>query len=369
MKNSKFIYAVSTLTGTIIGVGIFSLPYITLKAGFWIIIGYFAVISLIAVLVHQMLGEIALKTSDFSRFPGFVKVHLGRFGEKIAYTSNILGLFGALLAYSIIGGKFLNSLFFPLIGENPILWTVSYFIIGSVLILIGIKLVSKIEFWGLILFFFALIAIFFKGFSTIEISNFFPPTDLNEFFLPYGPILFSLWGAALIPEAEELLRGEKRLLRKAILISILIAVFVYLFFIFLTLGISGPQTTENALTGLKNVLGNGVTSLALFVAVLTSFTSFITVGLTLKKIFAYDLKINKNLSWLIACFVPLILFLIGIQNFIQVISFIGGAVLGVDGILILLMYRKIRPEKRFLIIPLILIFLGGIIYEIIYSIK
>lgn len=367
-SKSKFIPAVSVLAGTIIGVGLFSLPCITLKVGFWVMLGYFAVLVPVVILVHQILGEIALKTPDFSRLPGFAKFHLGNRGGRVAFFSNILGMLGALLAFLIVGGEFLTELFSPTFGGSSIVWTIFYFIAGSTLIFFGVKTIAKVEFWGLILFFLALIAIFLKGFSSIEISNLFPQPNLNNFFLPYGPILFSLWGASLIPEVEEILRGEKRLLSKAILTSILIAVFVYLFFIFLVLGISGLQTTENALAGLKNVLGDTVTNLALFFGVLTTFTSFIAVGLTLKKIFAYDLKINKNLACLITCFIPFLLFLAGFQSFISVISFIGGILLGVDGILILMMYQKIRPERKSLTLPLILIFIGGIIYEIIYYI-
>lgn len=364
---SKFISAVSILAGTIIGVGLFSLPYITSKVGLWIVLGYFLVLSSLVILVHQMLGEIALKTPDYSRFPGFAKYHLGKGGELTAYISNIIGMLGTLLAYLIVGGRFLTNIFQNNhLGGSLTIWTIFYFAIGAVLIFLGVKTVAEVEFWGLILFFAALAVIFLKGLSAINVSNLFPNLSSYDFFLPYGPVLFSLWGASLIPEAEETLQGEKRLLNKAILISILIPIFVYLFFIFITLGISGSQTTEDALGGLKNVLGDGISNLALLFGVLTSFTSFIAVGLTLKKIFAYDLKLNKTLSWAITCFVPLMLFLAGMQSFIKVISFIGGTVIGVDGILILLMYQKIRKERKLLTIPLILVFISGIIYEIVY---
>jgi len=63
---------------------------------------------------------------------------------------------------------------------------------------------------------------------------------------------------------------------------------------------------------------------------------------------------------------PLALFLIGIKDFIGVISFVGGIMLGIDGILILLMYSKIRPERKSLLYPLALVFVLGIFYEIIY---
>jgi len=57
-----------------------------------------------------------------------------------------------------------------------------------------------------------------------------------------------------------------------------------------------------------------------------------------------------------------------VKQFIPVISFVGGVMLGIDGILILLMYRKIKP-KQILVYPLFLILFGGIIYEIIYFLR
>jgi len=368
-----FIYSLSTLSGTIIGVGFFALPYITLKVGIWIMILYFLVLGWLVILIHLYFGELVLKTPDFKRLPGMAKIYLGNWGKRLATTSTIFGLFGAILAYLIVGGEFLENLLSPFFGGSNLLYTILYFVAGAGLIYFGIKAISKIEFWGLILFFIVLILIFFLSKDFIKIENLFLirhwKLGIRNFFLPYGPILFSLWGAALIPEVEEMLKEKKYLLKKIIPISILIPIAVYLFFIYLILGITGFQTTESALTGLKNFLGNKIFFLGLFFGVLTTFTSFVALGLTLKKVFWYDLKIEKTFAWLITCFVPLILFLAGIKSFISVISFVGGVMLGIDGILILLMFLKIKPEKKFLIYPLVLIFLGGIIYEIIYFIK
>jgi len=367
-KLKIIIYAVSTLSGTIIGVGLFSLPYITLKVGFWVMLGYFLILGTLVILVHLFFGELSLKTPDFKRLPGFAKIHLGNWGEKTAFISTILGIFGAILAYLIVGGEFLTELLSPIFGGGNFIWTLFYFAVGALLIFFGIKAIAKVEFWGLILFFLILIAIFFRGLPFLKIENLFPELNISYLFLPYGAILFSLWGASLIPEVEEMLGERKNLLKKIIPISILIPIFIYLFFIYLILGITGPQTTESALTGLRNFLGDRIVSLALFFGVLTTFTSFIALGLTLKKVFWYDLKIKKNLAWAITCFLPLILFLIGVKSFIPVISVVGGVMLGIDGILILLMYRKINPQK-ILVYPLFLILLGGIVYEIIYFLK
>ncbi len=365
---SKLIYPIATLSGTIIGVGLFSLPYITSKVSFWVMLGYFFVLGILIILVHLFFGELALKTPDFKRLPGFAKFHLGNWGQNLAYISTILGIFGAILAYLIVGGEFLTELFSPILGGNSLIWTIFYFVLGATIIFLGIRVISKVEFWGLISFFLVLIAIFFRSQPFLKVGNLFPSPDLGSLFLPYGAILFSLWGADLIPEAEEMLKENKKLLPKVIIIATLIPMIIYLFFIYLILGITGPQTTESALIGLKSFLGDGTVSLLLLFGVLTTFTSFITLGLTLKKVFWYDLKIERNLAWLITCSLPLILFLIGVKQFIPVISFVGGVMLGIDGILILLMYRKIKP-KQILVYPLFLILFGGIIYEIIYFMK
>ena len=364
----KIIYAIAVLSGTIIGVGLFALPYVTLKVGFWVILGYFLGLATLVILVHLFFGELALKTPDFKRLPGFAKIYLGKRGQIVAYISTILGLFGALLAYLIVGGEFFSELLSPFFGGSSLFYTLFYFVIAAALIFYGIKAIEKVEFWGLVLFFIILFAIFFRGESFIVTRNLFPLSDWSALFLPYGVILFSLWGAALIPEVEEMLTGQKKMLLKIIPIAILIPAVIYLFFIYLVLGITGPQTTETALPGLRAVLGDGIVSLALLFGLVTTFTSFITLGLTLKKVFWYDLKFSKNLAWAITCFFPLILFLIGVKQFIPVIVFVGGVMLGIDGILILLMYRKIKP-KNLLVFPLVLIFLGGIIYEIIYFLK
>ena len=378
-QTKKIIYSIATLAGTTVGVGLFSLPYLASKVGFLVMLAYFLVLGIIVTLIHLNFGKLAIATPDFKRLPGFAKFHLGKWGEKIAIVSSILGIFGAILAYLIVGGAFLESLLSPIINiEGNLFYTLLYFAAGAILIFFGIKIIAQIEALGLVLFFAVLILIFIRAYPLINIEEFLlPPAklDISTFFLPYGAVLFSLWGAALIPEVEEMLGKDKKLLSKIIPIATLIPIIIYILFISLILGITGNQTTESALTGLRDYLGNGIVNLALFLGVLTTFTSFITLGLTLKQIFWYDLKIGKNISWLMTCFPPLIIFLLGLKSFIIVISLGGGVMLGVDGILILLMYQKFVLSKTeglknkkiwILTLPLILIFVIGLILEIFY---
>ncbi|MBI4837336.1 MAG: hypothetical protein HY813_02960 [Candidatus Portnoybacteria bacterium] len=379
-KTAKTIYALATLAGTIIGVGLFGLPYITIKAGIWVMLGYFLVLTPLVIIIHQFFGEVALQTKDFLRLPSYAEIYLGKWGRRASFFSIIFGYLGAILAYLIVGGQFLGGLLIPILGGSNFFYTLIYFAAGAILIYLGIKAVSKIEFWGLILFFVILAGVLWRAAGFLRAGNLFSASaGTGDWFLPFGAILFSLWGAMMIPEIEEMLGDNKRLLRKIITGAILMAALVYLIFIIFVVAVTGDKTSPEALVGLGKVLGGGVVMAMFLFGVLTTFTSFISVGLTLNKVFWYDLKINRRLSWFIACFIPLFLFLIGLQNFIKVISLVGGVALAVEGVLIVLMYRKLKQLKGveeifgqslyFLTYPLIIALLLGVAYEIIYFLK
>ncbi len=377
-RNKKFLYGTSVISGTIIGIGLFALPYVAMKSGIWVLLGYFLFLFPIATLVHYFFAELALHTPDFKRLPGFVRIYLGKKAEKLSRIIIVIALLGTLLAYMILGGDFLFELFSPSFGGNSFFYTFIYFVIGSLVIFFGIKAIAKIQFFGLILFFLILIFIFLKGLPYFQTENLFVATNgFKNFFLPYGVVLFSLWGAVIIPEVEETLGKDKQILRKIIPFAILIPCLVSVFFAISILGITGDQTTESALGGLRALFGDGIVSAILFFGVLTTFTSFIVLGLTLKKVLWYDMHLPQNLSWLIACCLPFALYLLGFKDFVVVISFLGAVMWASEAILINLMYKKFAfafpdkvkyPKLRFLVYPLIIIFMLGIFYEIYYFI-
>ncbi len=366
----KTLYGIAILSGTIIGAGLFSLPYITSVVGIYVMIGYLVFLGAVSLLVHYFLGEVALKTPDFLRLPGFAKHHLGKKAQKLAYASGIMGMLGAVLAYLILGGEFLTALLSPHMGGNLLQYTTIYFAISSVFIYFGIKAIAKIEFWSIIIFLGLLGLTFINGFDKITLDNLtFYHEGKFDIFLPYGALLFALWGGALIPEIEETLSptGEKKKLLKIIPLGIFLAIFISLFFVVIVFGITGENTTREALVGLENYLGGEVASLMLAFGLLVVFTSLITIGLTVKKILWYDLKMKEKASWAVACFVPFILFLLGVKDFIVVIGIVGATMIAIDAILILLMYEKIKEKKvRLITYPLIFLFVLGIIYEVVY---
>ena len=367
----NYIYPIVVFSGGMIGVGFLSLPYIAMQSGIWVVLLYFLILTVLVLAINSIFCQVSLKTPDFKRFPGFAGYYLGSGARIFMLFSWILGTIGVLLAYLLVGGQFLSSVFQPLFSGNVLTYVLIYFFAVSIIIYFDISIVAKAEFGVLALLFLTLIFIFVEGFSSIKLGNIFvvsAPFNSAKLFLPYGPLLFSLWGIGLIPETEEMLIGNKKRLKTVVTVSTIIVSVFYLLFIFLILGITGGQTDQAALNGLKSFLPGVLFSVALFVGTLATFIAFITQGTILKKILVFDLKIKHWQAFVMTCCPPLILYLIGVKSFLPLLSFIGGVLLGIDGIFVLLMYKKIGG-KNIIIYPLSLVFLLGVVYEIIYFVK
>jgi hypothetical protein len=105
-------------------------------------------------------------------------------------------------------------------------------------------------------------------------------------------------------------------------------------------------------------------------------TSFLILGHILIQLYGYDWKIPKIAAWFLVVFPPLLLLLLGLNNFILVISLGGGLLSGLEGILLLLVWKRAKkqgkrqPEYEIKIPPfvfyfILLIFAFSIIYQII----
>src|SRR3989344_3784389 len=226
LKNifKNYVYPIATLSGSIIGVGFLSLPYVASKVGMVAMFFYFVVLTALMIFIHMIVGQISLKTPDFKRWPGFVGYYLGKFPKKIMMALIVFGICSVMLVYLIIGSQFLSVVLAPMLGGSVIWYALLYFFVASIFIYFGVKVISRVDFLALILLLVILFLIFFKGFSHIDLGNIniFPTGGGGIFganwFLPYGAILFSLWGSGFIPEIEEMVRGNKRSLKAVIII-------------------------------------------------------------------------------------------------------------------------------------------------------
>ncbi len=365
----KVLKAFSVFTGVIIGVGIFGLPYVASKAGFFVVLGYFILMTIVVVFINLFYGKVVAGTKEANYFPGHAAQYLGERWKIIAIIIIGLGTIGALLAYLIVGGEFLNLFLSPLIGGNVIIWTLIFFIFGAFLIFRDIKTLAKLELILLAIFFLILIIFFIKAVPFIDLKNF---TSLNLSFLtlPYGVILFSLWGATFIPELKQMLFSDSKLFKMVIIGGTIFSALTYLFFIITILGASGSFTSKEAIEGFMKATGSNIVKLGLVFGIINIFDSFVVIGLILKKILWHDFGLSKNISWFLSCFLPLILFFIGPKEYISVIGFIGAVLIGAEGIMIIFIYKKflkkLGKKMNPLIYSLVGIFSLGVFFEAFY---
>lgn len=344
MINAKFLKALAVFVATIIGVGVFGLPYVALKAGFFIVVLYFLLMAGVAIAIHLFLGEVSAGTEGLHRLPGYVEKYLGGSWKTISLFVAGLAITGALLAYLIVGGEFLALILAPYFGGSVLIYTLLFFTAGAFLIWRGIGMMSRIEIFLGTAFLAIIILFLIKTFPFIN-TDYLKSVNFQFFAFPYGIVLFSLWGLAVVPELKEILDADRHLLKKVIISGILLSTLAYLLFTFAVLGASGSQTSPEAISGLSRVLGRNMVALGLLFGVIACFTSFLPLGLTLKKILWYDFGLNPSFSWLIACFLPLILFLAGFKKFITVISLTGAIAIGLEGIIVIFLYKEFLKKK------------------------
>ena len=369
-KKIEFLKALAIFTGTIVGVGIFGLPFVAMKVGFWVVVAYFVGVAIVAVIVQSLLGEVARDTHKIARIPGYAEEYIGPGAKKIAFVISSLGLMGALLAYLILGGTFLHSLLAGSFGGSVIMYILLFFGSGAFLIFCSIKNIAQFELVMFVIFAAILILFFIQGFPSVNVLNFngFNPKLIT---FPYGIILFSLWGIALVPEVKEIVERDRKKLQQVIAWGVILAALCYLIFIITVLGVSGPETTKDAISGFAKKIGPQIIAIGYIFGLITTFTSFVALGMTLKKIFWLDFHWPKNLSWAVACFTPLILYFCGLKNFLDIIGLTGALMLGLEAIVVIFIYRSFI-KKRFCqkapwwLYLLIAFFVIGIALQFIY---
>ena len=371
--------AITTIMGSVMGAGILGLPYALAHGGvlngliLLVIVGFFIMI------LHLFVGEIVLSSKHAHQLTGFANKYLGRTGKWIMFQVFMVASYGSLLAYIIGGGEVLAALF----DGNSKIWSLVFFSIGSVLLYIGLKIIKKI---GMVLMFTLLGVILLMAFACFGKWDATNLVDFSawQFLYPYGVVLFAFLGASSIYQARKILEGREKLLKKAIIISSMIPLVVYAIFVVLVVGVTGLSTTELATVGLGKVIGPEINILGNVFAFLTLATSFLTLGNAVKETYFYDFDLVKDkeldrfLSWILTISIPLFLFIMGNNDFIQILGFVGAIAGGLEGILLILIYFRLKKRKKPDRKPeysikyytiwaylLFFMFVGGIVYTLI----
>lgn len=366
--NKRLVLAAGLLAGTIIGAGIFSLPYIVGRLGVWLGLFYLAAFALVYFLVHFMYAELVLEEG-----PGHNFFHLaGKYFSKSAQTFSGIVILGelamTLTIYLILAPVFMH-LFLGLGGSAAMFL---FWAVGSLLIFVKLGWLGRFESLDV----FCILAVVFilvgaSGFSFGNLPSLPQSVDWSLWLLPFGPLLFALSGRPAVTKmVEEYRKAESEgagfSLERAVAWGTFVPAVLYAVFALAVLAVNplvGPDTVTGL--GLSPVLAAALGVLG-FVAIWTSYSM---MGLNLHEILAQDLKWPKRASGLFVVLLPLALYILGFRDFLGTIGVAGGLFLALEGIFIIAMWRRAFAGNKWrrVSILLYLIFLAAIAYQVVNS--
>ena len=362
MKIKDRILSIGVLSGTIIGAGVFSLPYVFQSSGIITGLFYLALGAIVYIIVYQMYAEVILKTQEKHRFVGYVRTYLGKWASYFSILISVVQVIFVLTIYLILSQSFADLItnFGSSVEKVIVFW-----VIGSILVFIGAKKIAELEslvtvgIIGVILLVFAF-ALMNGNSAHFLSSNFFP--DWKMAFLPLGPILFSLAGRQAIPDMLKF-GGDYK---KSITLGVIIPAVIYLMFVFSVLALS-PVVSQDSISGLAGSLpGILFVGLIGFFGILSLVSSYGEVGEDVYESLELDLKMPFWIRFSLIFFGPITVYFISSQSFIGLVSFVGGIFLALEGLLIIWMWVKATGKKISLpIVLLALVFLTALVYEII----
>lgn len=328
------------IIGTCIGAGILALPIITAAGGFYYSCVLLIICWFISTCAAFYLLEVNLHFPANSNIISMAKQTLGAPGQILAWIIYLLLLYSLLAAY-LAGGSDIIGEFNSLLHLHlpAAINTILFLIILGAIVFRGVRAVD----WtnrGLML---TKLAVFFLvcGLSVHHVSS----AKINAHLSLSGElsaimIVITAFGfSIIIPSLRVYLKSNVLHLRLAVLISSLVALFCYLFWIFavqgnlsqtsLALMANSSHTVSDLTDALSHQLNHPIlTSLIHLFTTICILTSFLGVALSLSDFLSDGLQIKKqgHGNWILflATFLPpLIITLLMPSVFINALKYAG----------------------------------------------
>ncbi len=339
-KKNRLIGAILLVSGTTIGAGMLALPVTTGLAGFIPSLLIMAAVWLFMMLTAYYLLEVNLRVKGESNLISMMHRTLGRPGEVISWIVYLLLLYSLMAAYMVGCSQILeNALggFFPSATPDW-MWPVAVFVIFGIFVYLGTQVVDFLN--RILMACLVLAYLSIAGFGCCSVQ----PAMLTyfnwDYLLPSAAVVLTTFGYhIIIPTLSTYLEHDSRLLKRAIFIGSLIPFLIYIFWLFLVMGVvpvfgeyslseaaqEGMQVTFFLTALLANPwIGVAVRAFAFFAIV----TSLLGVSLSLTDFLADGFKIEKTHRGkfgliLLAFFPPLIFALFYPKGFVTALKYAG----------------------------------------------
>lgn len=339
----NIILPASILAGTIIGAGVFSLPFVFARTGWLLGAGLLCLTTFVVYFLYILYADVIVRTPGDHRFVGYAKEYLGDKSFWLTVFMAVVEMIFALTIYIILGVSFFQLFTaMPAVGALIIFWGV-----GSFFIFLNIRRMAVAEFLinvGIILI---IGAIFLFGLPKLDLADYLK-FDFSKLLIPLGPILFALAGRPAIEEMRPYFKEASvpiSFMKSAIFWGTILPAIVYFVFVMGVLGLSYGSVSEDAVSGLVNTIPYWLLVGIGILGLLSLWSSYILIGLNVKEILSLDLRLSRRIAAFLVVGFPLALYLVGFTGFIALVSFVGGLFLSLEGILIILMWLRMNKAS------------------------
>ncbi|MBI1960749.1 MAG: hypothetical protein HYS43_00515 [Candidatus Liptonbacteria bacterium] len=367
--------AIALLSGTIIGAGMFALPYAVSRTGWAVGAAYLVVFALAAACIHLFYADIMLRISGRHRLPGYAGRVFGPAAKRIVSFVVLLGMLFTLAAYVSLAPSFFSLLGIGGVSSVVFFWaSASVAAIAGVAVLAGMEAVALI---GILAVIILLLILSDAGSAARSVDM--PALIPQGLFLPFGPVLFALAGGTAVPPLVDYVASRAaaparaRILRISILAGTLIPAVVYFAFVFGVFGVA-DVITPDAVSGFSGraAFTTGVVGVLGLAAI---WSSYIAVGRTLFDTLRLDSRAPAVVAGLILFLFPPALYLFSGKDFFLLVSVAGGVLIALEQIVVLLLWYRTRATGIFTVslfkraairgpvfAALLAVFLAGLFY-------
>lgn len=346
LSDKSFRKGVYSMAGTVIGAGTFAVPAAMHSMGVAAGTVAFWLVALLVLVTHLLFVDVALSSAsaEKKRFPGYVGLALGekfKFVASIAYAAQIIG---AGFIYLVLGGEFLAVLIRNGVVHDAFVWQLVFWVLGSLSVSVGLKVVMKIESWLTLLLVLLMLVTSGLFYGQVRPALFFSAT-WQSISIALGVFLFSLAGWNVIPEIGQFFKGDRQKTRQAVAVGSLGAAFMIWLFGVMAYAAIGADLGESV-GDLSRGLPSGLFWLIPVVGLLAVATSYITLLQDLVQSFRRDLKFSAVLSYVVTFGAPLTLLFLASRQAVQAIGFVGSALTSINALLLSFTAIKLLGKRK-----------------------
>jgi len=373
---SDFLRASAVFSGGSLDVGIFGVPFVFAQSGFLLTFVLFIILAIMVAIIHIMLAEIGERTPGKHRLIGYARIYLGDRGKALLTVTVLCGTVGALVVYVLVAGTFLQVLFqsFGVQVHHMVLMGL-FWMVMSLGVLAGLRTISRIEIVLVIGFFLAIVLFFIQGVPHIDYAN-FTTFDPGKLFFAWGVLLFAFFHLPSVSESRVIIQNRGRLLRQVILTGTVLSAVLMLFFAFIVVGVTGANTSQEAIPGMVGTFGEGAVIVGAIMGLIAISASFLVLACNLRDTVMYDWNIPKATSTILAIITPVPFFVLSVVDSIVLLGLAGIVLSAINGCCVILIHTRAQKKypkgsdfplklPRFVYGFLVTIFLIGSIYSII----